>query len=100
MRNTTRMFGGDNDTIKLQDCILSEYDMGVSNPIQIAANCDCSESYVKQTLKFSQPELRGEPTGPKKIYCTVANRIYLTGYNLYNKTGEDLISNSFSALRI
>ncbi len=44
------MFGGDNDTTKLQDRILSEYDMGVSNPNQIAANCDCSESYVKQTL--------------------------------------------------
>jgi hypothetical protein len=24
--------------------------MGVSNPNQIAANCDCSESYVKETL--------------------------------------------------
>lgn len=45
------MFGGKNDdTTKLQDAILQEYDIGVSNPKQIAANCDCSESYVKQTL--------------------------------------------------
>jgi len=45
------MFGGsDGDTTKLQDCILQEYDMGISNPKQIAASCDCSESYVKQTL--------------------------------------------------
>jgi hypothetical protein len=45
------MFGGqDDDTTKLQDCIIGEYDMGVNNPNQIAANCDCSESYVKETL--------------------------------------------------
>lgn len=45
------MFGGkDDDTTKLQDSILREYDMGVSNPKQIAVNCDCSESYVKTTL--------------------------------------------------
>ena len=46
------MFGGshDDDTTKLQDCILNKYDMGISNPNQIAADCDCSESYVKQTL--------------------------------------------------
>lgn len=45
------MFGGQNDdTTKLQDSILQQYDMGVSNPNQIAANCDCSESYVKTTL--------------------------------------------------
>lgn len=45
------MFGGTGrDTTKLQDCILNEYDMMVANPKQIAANCDCSESYVKQTL--------------------------------------------------
>lgn len=45
------MFGGPtDDTTKLQDAILREYDMGVSNPKQIAANCDCSESYVKSTL--------------------------------------------------
>jgi hypothetical protein len=46
------MFGGrrDRETTKLQDCILEQYDMGVTNPNQIAANCDCSESYVKQTL--------------------------------------------------
>lgn len=45
------MFGsrGD-DTTKLQDSILNEYDLGVTNPKQIAANCDCSESYVKETL--------------------------------------------------
>ena len=40
----------DDDTTKLQDSILREYDMGVSNPKQVAANCDCSESYVKETL--------------------------------------------------
>lgn len=51
------MFGGsDQDTTKLQDCILQEYDMGVSNPNQIAANCDCSESYVRETLN----EYRGD----------------------------------------
>ena len=44
------MFGGRDDTTKLQDQILNEYDLGVSNPKQVAANCDCSESYVKQTL--------------------------------------------------
>lgn len=40
----------DEETTKLQDSILREYDMGVSNPKQISANCDCSESYVKETL--------------------------------------------------
>lgn len=40
----------DSDTTKLQDCILEQFDMMVNNPKQIAANCDCSESYVKQTL--------------------------------------------------
>lgn len=50
------MFGGHNDdTTKLQDCILREWDMGVSNVNQIAANCDCSESYVKQTLNEYRP---------------------------------------------
>lgn len=44
------MFGSDRDTTKLQDQILNEYDLGVQNPKQIAANCDCSESYVKETL--------------------------------------------------
>jgi hypothetical protein len=45
------MFGGrDTDTTKLQDCILEQYDFGTTNPKRIAANCDCSESYVKQTL--------------------------------------------------
>jgi hypothetical protein len=45
------MFGnGSDDTTKLQDCILNEYDMGVTNPNRIAANCDCSESYVRETL--------------------------------------------------
>jgi hypothetical protein len=42
--------GGDDDTTKLQDCILDQYDMGVSNPKQIAADCDCSQSYVRETL--------------------------------------------------
>jgi len=42
--------GGDDDTTKLQDCILNQYDMGVSNPKQIAADCDCSQSYVRETL--------------------------------------------------
>lgn len=41
---------GDEDTTKLQDCILQRYDMMVRNPKQISADCDCSESYVKQTL--------------------------------------------------
>lgn len=51
------MFGGRDDaTTKLQDCILQEYDMGVANPNQIAANCDCSESYVKQTLDEYRPQ--------------------------------------------
>jgi hypothetical protein len=45
------MFGStDEDTTKLQDKILREYDMGVSNPKQIAANVDCSVSYVRTTL--------------------------------------------------
>lgn len=51
------MLGGrDEDTTKLQDCILQEYDMGVSNANQIAANCDCSESYVKETLNEYRPD--------------------------------------------
>lgn len=50
------MFGGGNDdTTKLQDSILSEYDLGVTNPKRIAANCDCSESYVKETLNEYRP---------------------------------------------
>lgn len=45
------MFGRrDDDTTKLQDCILEQYDLGVDNPNQIAANCDCSASYVRETL--------------------------------------------------
>ena len=45
------MFGiGNDDTTKLQDRILNEYDLGVTNPKRIAANCDCSESYVNKTL--------------------------------------------------
>jgi hypothetical protein len=45
------MFGfGGRDTTKLQDCILDKYDMVIRNPKQIADYCDCSESYVKQTL--------------------------------------------------
>jgi hypothetical protein len=45
------MFGGhSNDTTKLQDCILEQYGLVGANPNQIAANCDCSESYVKETL--------------------------------------------------
>jgi len=45
------MFGfGGSDTTKLQDCILNKYDMMIRNPKQIAAQCDCSESYVKKTL--------------------------------------------------
>ena len=44
------------DTTKLQDCIIREYDMGVNNPNQIAANCDCSESYVKETLNEYRPK--------------------------------------------
>jgi hypothetical protein len=51
------MFGGrDRDTTKLQDCILNEFDLGVDDPNRIAANCDCSESYVKQTLDEHRPE--------------------------------------------
>lgn len=51
------MFGGvDDETTKLQDCILNEYDLGVRNPNQIAANCDCSESYVKETLNEYRPD--------------------------------------------
>jgi hypothetical protein len=51
------MFGGRNDdTTKLQDCILDQYDIGVNNPNQIAANCDCSESYVKHTLNEYRPK--------------------------------------------
>jgi hypothetical protein len=42
--------GGDDDTTKLQDCILNQYDMGVSNPKQIAADCDCSQPHVRETL--------------------------------------------------
>jgi hypothetical protein len=50
------MFNSPNDdTTKLQDCIINQYDMGVSNPNQIAANCDCSESYVKETLNEHRP---------------------------------------------
>lgn len=45
------MLGGrDDDTTKLQDQILEQYDLIVTDPKQIAANCDCSESYVKKTL--------------------------------------------------
>lgn len=46
------MFGGGNnqDTTKLQDCILEKYDFGVTDPSQIAADCDCSASYVRETL--------------------------------------------------
>jgi hypothetical protein len=92
------MSGGDNNTTKLQDCIISEYDVGVSNPNQFIASYDCSESYVKQTLKFSQPELRREPVGPEGFLYTASNDINLTGYNLYNRTGEDLISDSFNII--
>lgn len=45
------MFGGrDEDTTKLQDKIIREYDMGVSDPKRIAANVDCSVSYARETL--------------------------------------------------
>lgn len=48
------MFGGqgDEDTTKLQDCILETYDSMVhpSGINEIAAHCDCSESYVRETL--------------------------------------------------
>jgi redox-regulated HSP33 family molecular chaperone len=45
------MFGGsDNDTTELQEQILQEYDMGIRDENQIASNCDCSASYVRQTL--------------------------------------------------
>ncbi|MBX0323862.1 hypothetical protein EGH21_12560 [Halomicroarcula sp. F13] len=52
------MFGNNHndDTTKLQDAIINEYDLGVSNPKQIAANCDCSESYVKETLNEFRPD--------------------------------------------
>ena len=51
------MFGSPkDDTTKLQDCILQEYDMMNQNPKQIAANCDCSESYVKEILNEYRPE--------------------------------------------
>lgn len=50
------MFGlGNDDTTKLQDRILNEYDLGVTNPKQIAANCDCSETYAKETLNEHRP---------------------------------------------
>lgn len=42
--------GGDQDTTKLQDRILEQYDFGVTDPNQIAADCDCSASYVRETL--------------------------------------------------
>jgi len=46
------MFGGNNrDTTKLQDCILQQYDMGVTDPTQIAARCNCSESYARETIE-------------------------------------------------
>lgn len=55
------MFDSRNDdTTKLQDCIIGEYDMGVSNPNQIAVNCDCSESYVKETLNEYRPDWNEE----------------------------------------
>ena len=38
------------DTTKLQDHILEQYDFGVTDPNQIAADCDCSASYVRETL--------------------------------------------------
>ncbi|SFS00503.1 hypothetical protein SAMN05216559_2369 [Halomicrobium zhouii] len=51
------MLGGrDGDTTKLQDCILEQYDIMTTNPKQIAANCDCSESYVKETLNEYRPD--------------------------------------------
>ena len=46
---------GNDDTTKLQDCIIEQYDMVSTNPKQIAANCDCSESYVKETLGEYRP---------------------------------------------
>ncbi len=58
------MFGSrDEDTTKLQDCILEEYDMMTTNPKQIAANCDCSESYVKQTLDEYRPDWTADSGG-------------------------------------
>jgi len=41
---------GSRDTTKLQDCILDKYDMMIRDPKHIAGFCDCSESYVRQTL--------------------------------------------------
>jgi hypothetical protein len=53
---TQPMFGGaDDDTTKLQDCILRQYDSMVNDPRQIASNCDCSVSYVKETLNDHRP---------------------------------------------
>ncbi len=54
------MFGGrrDEDTTKLQDCILETYDsvMQPSGINEIAAHCDCSESYVRETLNEYRPD--------------------------------------------
>lgn len=47
--------GGNDNTTKLQDTILREYDMGITNPKQIAANVDCSVSYARETLDEYRP---------------------------------------------
>lgn len=55
MVTSTVMIGGKDDTTKLQDCIIEQFDLVSTNPKQIAANCDCSESYVKETLNEHRP---------------------------------------------
>jgi hypothetical protein len=57
------MFGGNKDTTKLQDCILQEWEMGVSDPNRIAANCDCSASYVRETLNEHKPNWNKDDGG-------------------------------------
>ena len=49
------MLGRDDDTTKLQDCIIEQYDLIAADPRQIASNCDCSVSYVKETLDEHRP---------------------------------------------
>ena len=42
--------GGGSDETDLQNCILGRYDIGMTDPKEIADYCDCSVSYVRDVL--------------------------------------------------
>jgi|APHM01.1.fsa_nt_gi hypothetical protein len=42
--------GGGSDETDLQNCILERYDLGMTDPAEIADYCDCSQSYVREVL--------------------------------------------------